>query len=121
MKKILAIVVMCFVAGIVSLFAKETNFKSQGRTYKVTVTYTVSYQYKDPGTYEVLVEGVNSSQKNEVFLIYAETPDEAEIEAKDKCFKVCSDSGRMVGKKMYNGKQCLVYEVRRIEKARVEE
>lgn len=124
MNKFFAILSMFFLVGVVTMSAKETNIKSQtetnGKRYKVVVTYTVSYTYKDAETYEVLIEGAKSSRKTEVFIVFAETEDEAEKEAKDQCFLVCSNEGRYVGETTYNGKKCKLYEYRRIENARAQ-
>lgn len=124
MKKIFAILSMCFLVGVVTISAKETNIKSQtetnGKRYKVVVTYTVSYTYKDADTYEVIIEGAKSSRKTEEFIVYAETEDEAEEEAKNQCYLVCSNQGRYVGETTYKGKKCKLYEYRRIENARAQ-
>ena len=113
---------MCIVASIGTVSAKgfvtESSVTAQGQRYNVVVTYSISYTYIDKETNQVLAEGQRRSTGTQTFVIYAESKNEAEEQAKLECNTVCTRNSRYVGDATYNGKKCEVYEYRRVETAR---
>lgn len=122
MKKFWTLFLLCVFSIIAGVMANEVEENSpvanQGRTYQVTVTYDILYDYYDAASGETVAEGVYVNSGAQIFNVYAETPDEAESEAKVECSTVCRRYNRYVGEKMYRNIKCKVYETRRVSSAR---
>ena len=107
-----------------NLIARESNMssESQGRAYKVTVTYNIYYSYyEDRDQGNLVAEGVYITSGALIFDEYADTQDEAEEKAKNECMNVCSQqSGKYIGQRTYKGKSYYTFETRRVESARAE-
>ena len=121
MKKILFALLALFFVNALS--AAELLSTSEGTTYNVTVrvkmTYTYySTDYRSPSNYVSSLDGGVIEQK---FEVYAETPDDAEYRAKQKCASVCSYNGEYVGTRNYGGKTVHVWLERTILPARAVE
>ena len=120
MKKFLMILCLCAIAGITKISASD-KVVSEGRRYRVIVTYTKDYTYRSKDL-STLAKGVDPSTGTEEFLVYANTKDDAEKRAKARCSSTCTYAeGEKVGETIYQGVECDIFEYRRVETARAEE
>lgn len=124
MKKFGTLLFLFMFIMIGNIIARETanSTESQGKTWKVTVTYNIYYSfYEDRDQVNLVAEGVYQTSGALIFDEYADTADEAESKAKDECFTVCSKSdGKYVGQKQYQGKLYHAYETRKVSSARAQ-
>lgn len=96
--------------------------ESQGRTWKVIVTYNIYYSfYEDEYGSKPVAEGVYQKSESLILEEYADTADEAESKAKNECYQVCSNyNGKYVGRKLYSGKVYHAFETRKVASARAQ-
>lgn len=86
------------------------------RQYVITVTYSVTYEYRDyQGNVLSSQSGVSGSQ---TFTVCAESEGEARQKAIQQCSSTCNYGGQKVGSADIGGVKCTKYEVRRVTGAK---
>ena len=105
-----------------NMIARENQNPSEapGGDWNVIVVYNIYHSYYENRNGSGLIaEGVYAGNGSTNFDVHAETQDEAETIAKERCSTVCTSSnGRYIGTRTYNGKVCHAFETRKVASAR---
>ena len=122
MKKILFALLALFCINTLSA-TNLTSTAEQGKrwTVKVTVKIIVKYYSSRYGSESSYLGAQDKGTIEQIVSVFAETEDEAESMAKDKCYRMCSDnSGEYQGTTNYGGQTAYMYLYRQILTARAE-
>lgn len=119
MKKILFVLLAMFFANNLSAASLTPSQEGKRWTVIVTVQTSVKYYSEAHPVPSNFLGGQNREIIEQPFSVYAETADEAERIAKDKCRNVCSDQrGEYQGPANFGGQPAHMYLYRTILKAR---
>ena len=110
MKKIVLMTLFLAILGICKVNAQNK--------YTVTVNVQVTYVYYTDQYYTDEAFETDMDGQSQTFIVCADTPNEAEDEAKSECSTVCNKSmGRKLGSQVLNGQTYYVKEFRKVYSA----